>query len=86
MFNFFKRKSRFGEIAVNKGLASKHDIEAALRIQKEYAEKHKIHKEIGAILTEKNVLTPGDVKMILEEQHNHQNIMAWFSALFNLNR
>jgi len=86
MFNFLKRKKRFGEIAVKKGMASSHDIEAALCIQKEYAEKHKIHKEIGAILTEKGILTPSDVTTILEEQKDHQGTMAWFTALFNLNR
>jgi len=86
MFSFFKRKKRFGEIAVNKGLVSKRDVSAALRIQEEYAEKHKIHKEIGAILTEKGILTPNDVKMILDEQKSHTGTMAWFAALFNLNR
>jgi len=86
MFNFLKRKKRFGEIAVKKGMASSNDVEAALRIQREYAEKHKIHKEIGAILTEKGILTPNDVTTILEEQKDQQGTMAWFTALFNLNR
>jgi len=86
MFSFLKRKKRFGEIAVDKGLVSKHDIEAALRDQKEYVAKHKIHKEIGAILTEKGILTPNDVGKILEEQKDYQGTMAWFAALFNLNR
>lgn len=86
MFSFFKRKKRFGEIAVDKGLVSKRDVEAALRDQEEYAEKHKIHKEIGAILTEKGIITPNDVVMILEEQKDRTGTMAWFTALFNLNR
>ncbi|MFH1846672.1 MAG: hypothetical protein ABH869_03865 [Candidatus Omnitrophota bacterium] len=88
MSNIFKRKKtqRFGEIAVNKGMASEHDVQEALKEQKEYAEKHKIHKEIGVFLTEKGILTPDDVKIILEEQHDNKSLMAWFTALFNLNR
>lgn len=86
MFSFLKRKKRFGEIAVDKGLVSKCEVETALRDQNEYATKHKIHKEIGAILTEKGILTPNDVKMILDEQKDHIGTMAWFTTLFNLNR
>ncbi len=88
MFDFLKRKKakKFGEIAVSKGLASQRDIEEALKLQEEYEEKHKIHKEIGAILTEKGVLTPNDVVTILEEQKGQMSTMAWFSALFGLSR
>lgn len=88
MFGFLKRKKakRFGEIAVGKGLASEKDIAEALKIQKEYAEKHATHKEIGAILTKKGILTPDDVKTILEEQKDQKSTMAWFFALFNLSR
>ncbi len=88
MFGFLKRRKikRFGEIAVSKGLASEKDIAEALNIQKEYEEIHKIHKKIGTILTEKGVLAPSDVKMILEEQKGQVGIMAWFAALFGLSR
>ena len=88
MFDIFKRKKtkRFGEIAIHKGFASEQDITEALNIQKEYIEKHKIHKKIGLILTEKGVLSPNDVKTILEEQKGHTSIMAWFAALFGLSR
>ncbi len=87
MFSFLRKKrKKFGEIAIEKGLASRQDINEALRIQKEYDEKHKIHKEIGAILTEKGVFTPDDVKTILEEQKDQISLMAWFTALFGLNR
>ncbi|MBU0683182.1 MAG: hypothetical protein KJ864_02690, partial [Candidatus Omnitrophica bacterium] len=75
-----------GEIAIKKGLVSQKDIARALHIQKEYEEIHKIHKELGVILTEKEILTPGDVKIILEEQKNQQSLMAWFTALFGLSR
>ncbi len=82
----FRRKkgSRFGEIAVKKGLASEKDIEEALKAQREYDQMHKTHKKIGAILTEKGILTPDDVTLILEEQRKDQSLMAWFYAFFNL--
>ena len=88
MFGIFKRKKTklFGEIAVEKGLVSEKDLNDALDIQKEYAEKHKIHKAIGIILTEKSFLTPDDVKTILEEQKDQRSVMAWFCMLFGLSR
>ena len=79
-----KRKKRFGEIAVSKGLASQKDVDEALKLQKEYSEKHQIQKQIGAILTEKGVLTPDDVKTILEEQKGQTSMMAWFYAFFSM--
>lgn len=89
MLAFFKnrKRKRFGEIAVSKGLASLADVTEAIKTQKEYNEKHHIHKEIGAILTEKGILTPDDVKTILEEQNKKiDSIAAWFSAFFGLSR
>ncbi|MGB2599652.1 MAG: hypothetical protein WBB86_02295 [Candidatus Omnitrophota bacterium] len=86
MFNIFKRKKlkKFVDIAVDKGLVSEREVEEALGDQKEYLEKHKIHKEIGAILTEKGVLTPNDVKSILEDQKSQISLMAWLVALFRM--
>ncbi|MFC1480066.1 hypothetical protein ACFL5Y_01305 [Candidatus Omnitrophota bacterium] len=88
MFGFLKGKKtkRFGEIAVSKGLVSEKEVAEALLIQKEYDEKHAIHKEIGVILTEKRILTPDDVKGILEEQKSQLGMVAWFYALFRLSR
>lgn len=88
MGGFFKSKKKlFGEIAVGKGLATQKDIAEALKIQKEYAAKHTTHKEIGQILTEKGILTPNDVKGILDEQEGQtDSAMAWFAALFGLSR
>jgi mannitol/fructose-specific phosphotransferase system IIA component (Ntr-type) len=88
MFNIFKRKKtkRFGEIAIDRGLASEEDVKEALQIQQKYEEKHKVHKEIGAIMTEKGILTPNDVKSILDEQKGQASTMAWFTALFGLSR
>ena len=81
-----KKKKHFGEIAIGKGLASKKDVDEALKLQKEYAEKHQIQKKIGAILTEKGILTPDDVKTILEEQKVQNSMMAWFYAFFRMSR
>jgi hypothetical protein len=88
VFGIFKGKKvkKFGEIAVDKGLASEKEVREALEAQKEYMAKHKIHKQIGAILTEKGVLTPNDVRTILEEQKSRKSLMAWFYALFQLSR
>ena len=84
---FTRRKAqRFGEIAVRKGLVSEVDVNEARKAQKEYEEMHKIHKEIGAVMTEKGVLSPNDVKSILEEQKAQTSLMAWFGALFHLSR
>jgi hypothetical protein len=88
VFGIFKRKhaKQFGEIAVKKGLASEKDIQEALETQKDYLEKHKIHKAIGAILTEKGILEPNDVETILKEQESQTSLMAWFYALFGMSR
>jgi hypothetical protein len=83
MFGLFKRK-KFGEIAIEKGLASEKEVGEALQAQKEYLEMHRIHKKIGAILTEKGVLTPDDVKTILEEQNKQASLMAWLVAFFRM--
>lgn len=85
MSALFKSKTkRFGEIAVGKGLATDKEIGKALKQQREFNEKDRIHKEIGLILTENGVLTPNDVKSILDEQQGQIGIMAWFIALFRL--
>jgi len=88
MFGLFKKKDvkRFGEIAAGKGLVSEETIRLALETQKEWAEKHQIHKEIGAILAEKGILSQADVEIVLEEQKSQRSLTAWFCALFGLSR
>jgi hypothetical protein len=88
MFAFFKKKKakRFGQIAIRKKLATEEDVREALYIQSECKNKHRIHKEIGAILTEKGVLTPKDVESILQEQKPRPGLLAWFFEFFNLSR
>jgi hypothetical protein len=88
MLDFLRRKRsvRFGEIAVTKGLVTEKDISDAIALQTEYLEQHKIHKEIGAILAEKGLLTPKDVEMILREQKPDTGFFEWFLGLFNIGR
>jgi hypothetical protein len=88
MFSFLRRKKvkKFGEIAVEKGLLSDKQVEEALREQKEYLEKNNIHKKIGAILAEKGALSQEDIETVLQEQDRQMSLMAWFCALFGLNK
>jgi hypothetical protein len=88
MFGSSKKKEakKFGEIAIEKGLASHHDINKALEKQKEFLDKQKTHRALGAILIENGVLTSEDVKKILEIQDGGLGPMAWFAALFGLSR
>ncbi|MCK4851654.1 MAG: hypothetical protein KAS86_00940 [Candidatus Omnitrophica bacterium] len=81
-----KKSKQFGEIAVKKGLVSQKDLREALKAQKDYLEKHNLHKKIGAILSEKGMLAQDDIEILLEEQKKETSLMAWFCALFSLNR
>lgn len=72
----FKRKrKRFGEILVERGLATKEDIEDALKVQREIRETKQIQKQIGAILHEKGVIELDDIDNVLEEQKNAENFL-----------
>ena len=66
--NLFCRKKKFGEILIEKGLATKEQVEEALKVQKELLEKNEIQKKIGAILHEKGVIDFEDVEEVLKEQ------------------
>ena len=79
-------KKKFGEIAVAKGLASQANIDEALRLQKEFLEQDSFHKKIGMILFEKGVIAEKDIEFILAEQKRQMSLIAWFYALFNLNK
>lgn len=67
-------------------MATQKDIDEAIEMQQVYARDNKLHKEIGAILTEKGVLSPHDVEILLEEQQGQMGFMAWFAAFFRINR
>jgi len=65
---FRKKREKFGEILIKKGLATREEIENALREQKELREAKNIQKEIGAILCERGVICMEDVEDTLREQ------------------
>ncbi len=65
---FKKERKKFGEILIDKGLATKKDIEEALRLQKEIFDTKQIQKKIGAILLEKGVIELEDIDKVLAEQ------------------
>ncbi len=70
-----RERSKFGEILVEKGLASKQDVEEALRAQKELLEKEHIQKPIGAILSEKGVIDTEDIEKVLAEQRRGESFI-----------
>lgn len=78
-----KTNQKFGELAVKKGLISQLQLEAALREQKEFRQKGKVHKKIGAILVKKGILELDDVYNILKEQYRYP-ILAWLGTFFSL--
>lgn len=63
-----KKRKKLGEILIEKGLASKEEIDDALKIQRELWETKQIQKKIGAILYEKGVIGMEDVDQALAEQ------------------
>jgi len=65
---FKSNRPKLGEILVKKGLATKADIDDALRIQKEVLETKNTHKEIGIILCEKGIINKEVLTGVLEEQ------------------
>ncbi|MDP2913815.1 MAG: hypothetical protein Q8N91_07435 [Candidatus Omnitrophota bacterium] len=73
MWLFKKKKKRFGEILIKRGLATKEDIEEALKIQREIKEKKQIQKNIGTILHEKGVIDLEDIKNVLDEQREGES-------------
>jgi hypothetical protein len=65
---FKKNKKKFGEILIEEGLATKEDIEDALKMQKEIWETKQIQKKIGTILHEKGIIEAEDIDNVLERQ------------------
>jgi anti-sigma B factor antagonist len=59
---------KFGELAVLKKLARPEDIVSALSIQRADLQARKVPQKLGTILVKNKILTPQDVKEILEEQ------------------
>ena len=69
---FKKDKDKFGEILIDKGFATKNDVEEALRIQKEIRETKQIQKKIGVILLEKGIVDTEDIDKVLAEQRRRE--------------
>lgn len=63
-----KRGEEFGKIAVEKGYASREDVDKALIFQKKEFKRAKIKKLIGDILVESRVITVKQKNIILKEQ------------------
>ena len=72
---FKKNRKKFGEILIEKGLATKSDDEEALKLQQEAWEAKQIQKRIGAILCEKGVIEMTDVENVLEEQKRFEGFI-----------
>ncbi len=72
----FKRdRKKFGEILIERGLATKEDIEDALRIQRDLEESKRVQKKIGVILHEKGVIELEDIENTLDEQRRMESFL-----------
>ncbi|OGW83155.1 MAG: hypothetical protein A2987_04365 [Omnitrophica bacterium RIFCSPLOWO2_01_FULL_45_10] len=65
---FRRDRKKFGEMLIEKGLATKTDIEEALKVQKEIYETKRIQKKIGVILHEKGIIDLDSIDDVLNEQ------------------
>ncbi len=63
-----KRGEAFGKIAVEKGFATKQDVQKALEQQRQEFKRARIKKMIGDILVESRVITVRQKSIILKEQ------------------
>ena len=70
-----KGKNKFGEILIEKGMATRRDVEEALKIQQETFETKQIQKKIGAILSEKGVIDEADIDNVLAEQRRKDSFI-----------
>ncbi|MFA6078545.1 MAG: hypothetical protein WC779_02230 [Candidatus Omnitrophota bacterium] len=70
-----KKKKLFGEILIDKGLATPGDIDDALKIQKQIWEEKQVQKAIGVILCEKGIIDIEDVNGVLKEQKQSEEFM-----------
>lgn len=72
---FNRQRKKFGEILIEKGLASKEDVEEALKIQKEILETKQVQKNIGTILSEKGIIDLEDIDGVLAEQRRREGFL-----------
>jgi len=73
LFRRNRNRKKFGEILIAKGLASRQDVEEALRAQKEMQETKQVQKAIGVILSEKGIIDEEDVENVLKEQNRGES-------------
>jgi len=72
----FKRmKKKFGEILIERGLATKDEVVEALRIQRELNETKRVQKKIGVILNEKGIIEMADIENTLDEQRRMEGFI-----------
>jgi hypothetical protein len=79
---FRKRTKKFGEVLIEKGYASREEVEAALREQRQISELKGIEKTIGDILYEKGIIDVEQIEEVLEAQKRSdgffvKNLMYW---------
>jgi len=72
---FERNKKKFGQILIEKGLATKDEIEEALRIQRELNETKRVQKKIGVILNEKGIIELADIENTLHEQRRMEGFI-----------
>ena len=70
-----KKRPKFGELLIEKGLATQKDVDEALKMQKEIWETKQIQKRIGTILSEKGVIDEADIDNVLAEQRRKDSFL-----------
>lgn len=82
---FRKKRKKFGEILIEKGLATKEDVDGALKLQKEIRETKQVQKKIGAILYGKGIIDLEDIDEVLEAQKNLEGyiLKGWIYSMFH---
>jgi len=72
---FRRKRPKFGEILVARGLATQKDVDEALKVQEELRETKQIQKNLGTILSEKGVIGVEDIDAVLEEQKRREGFI-----------
>ena len=72
---FKRNRKKFGQILIERGLATKEEIEEALRIQRELGETKRVQKKIGVILNEKGIIELADIENTLDEQRRMEGFI-----------
>lgn len=81
---FKRNRKKFGEILIEKGLATKEDVESALKLQREILETKQIQKRIGTILYEKGVIDLEAIEDVLRAQRQLEGFLlkSWIYSIF----